>query len=563
MAINYTHVQKPGWPYPVTMLLDDEFNTDLAAGSVHGTAAEPGPGTRGVADSGSYLSITSGQLRITQAITATNPAMWFTLYTARIAGKIFSSHFKMSSSTNSDGFCCGHDATEPWINNWPARAFNFYRGGILKVNSLNVSSIAIGLWSVNTDYYCIRLIRSTGDMWLIKGGAFSNWTLLFADTTNSDANLYPIAKQWNNAGDSCYHSFLRIPTTLWLPTPLLSDGFGSTFGTSDGLGHAEGVAGGIGAGGGNKVWTGATWSVSDGKAVNTPTVTGSELLTNGGFDTNTTGWTPQAEGSISSVPGGVSGNCCYHTGASQRNFYQKITSTVGLWYEFSFYHKNGTSKGMANFATNDYSSGGSGLSYRDEINDADWGLSKITQRATTTTLTCYASVASSNSTGNTYYDIMSLLQINSADLFASVQLSTDNIYSSVNIYRLAGVQSGLVIGLDSTTNPLYFIIIYIDNNYTTTYIKVDECVNGVYTAKSSTAITYSAGATLTVVKESSTLLRVFYNNAAVGSAVAVTSNTNTLHGLFSTNSNNSFDNFVVYPRGTGNEYSFLDRFSVE
>ena len=42
-------------------LLRDEFTTDLAAGAVNGTAAEPGPGTRTVVDLGNRLYIIGGK----------------------------------------------------------------------------------------------------------------------------------------------------------------------------------------------------------------------------------------------------------------------------------------------------------------------------------------------------------------------------------------------------------------------------------------------------------------------------------------------------------------------
>lgn len=63
-------------------------------------------------------------------------------------------------------------------------------------------------------------------------------------------------------------SFLHIPLTHWLPTPLLSDGFGGTWPTSDGLGHAEGIAGGLGSGGGGLTWTAqlGTWGIAAGVA---------------------------------------------------------------------------------------------------------------------------------------------------------------------------------------------------------------------------------------------------------------------------------------------------------
>ncbi len=87
-----------------------------------------------------------------------------------------------------------------------------------------------------------------------------------------------------------------------------------------------------------------------------------------------------------------------------------------------------------------------------------------------------------------------------------------------------------------------------------TSVKVDEAVAGVYTNKQSTAVTYVAGATLRAVRDG-TKLRVYYNNALVGAELTMTANTNTKHGLFSTYSGNTFDNFTLWARGTGGEYT--------
>ena len=113
-----------------------------------------------------------------------------------------------------------------------------------------------------------------------------------------------------------------------------------------------------------------------------------------------------------------------------------------------------------------------------------------------------------------------------------------------------GTQAGLALNIDSTSNPQNFIIIYLTTaslSSTTDTIKVDEVVAGVYTNKASTAVTFSAGATLRAIKYGNSL-DVYYNNAKVGSTLTMTANTNTLHGLFSTSSTNTFDDFAVWPR---------------
>ena len=123
---------------------------------------------------------------------------------------------------------------------------------------------------------------------------------------------------------------IRVPVAKWLPTPLLSDGFGSAFGTSDGLGHAEGVAGGIGAGGSGVTLSnaGGTWSVSGGKAINTPSV-GAELLPNGDFSSGT-GWTTDTGWSIGS------GIATKVASAGASDVYKSGLAVTGTWYRLTW-----------------------------------------------------------------------------------------------------------------------------------------------------------------------------------------------------------------------------------
>jgi len=99
----------------------------------------------------------------------------------------------------------------------------------------------------------------------------SNRHCLVAMNEKGSTSVLDVGGNVYISGWTAQWDYIRIPAAYWLPMPLVSDGFGSSFGTSDGLGHAEGVAGGLGGGGNGKTWSngGSTWSVSGGKAVNT------------------------------------------------------------------------------------------------------------------------------------------------------------------------------------------------------------------------------------------------------------------------------------------------------
>jgi hypothetical protein len=71
---------------------------------------------------------------------------------------------------------------------------------------------------------------------------------------------------------------------------------------------------------------------------------GSEVVTNGGFDSAATGWTALNSASLASVAGGQSGNCLEITedGADDPGAYQDLTTDVGEVYELTLYAKEGT-----------------------------------------------------------------------------------------------------------------------------------------------------------------------------------------------------------------------------
>jgi hypothetical protein len=73
-------------------------------------------------------------------------------------------------------------------------------------------------------------------------------------------------------------------------------------------------------------------------------VAGGSLVTNGGFDSATTGWSAHASCTIASVAGGQTNNCVQLTvvSGSLQYFNQAVTTVVGKLYELSGYVKSGT-----------------------------------------------------------------------------------------------------------------------------------------------------------------------------------------------------------------------------
>lgn len=236
----------------VAYLLRDEFTTDRAAGAVNGTAAEPGPGVRVVSDSGSRYSITGGIGNVVSGSGSYgNPAAYYDVAVARAAGRLLKTRITVVNWSAAQ-FPMGWSRTT--TANWTgfanvAHAFITIGSALSAAGNAGNGSSVTSVLTNGAEYQLAISLRAVGAIYMIKGGSYSNWSLLWLSTTDNTATVYAA---WCNSAAVFTHDSFRVPGNLWLPTPLASDGFGSAFGTTDGLGHAEGIAGGVGS---SVTWT--------------------------------------------------------------------------------------------------------------------------------------------------------------------------------------------------------------------------------------------------------------------------------------------------------------------
>jgi len=142
----------------------------------------------------------------------------------------------------------------------------------------------------------------------------------------------------------------------------------------------------------------------------------SDLVTNGGFDTDTTGWTAGNGATLASVTGGQSGNALEITEAGTANpyAYQAITTEVGKLYRLKFYCSPGTE------ATFDVkvgtSAGGDEVTSYGQTEAVDW-LSKYSivfeATATTTYISLYQ-IAGAGSGTTILFDTITLSEVTPA-----------------------------------------------------------------------------------------------------------------------------------------------------
>lgn len=125
-----------------------------------------------------------------------------------------------------------------------------------------------------------------------------------------------------------------------------------------------------------------------------------DLVSNGSFTSDTTGWTQQNSATLTSVASGVSGNCLQiaSPNGSVGKAYQDITTIVGKVYKVSLYFKKGTG------ATGSFTIGSSvspALYFTSaSLSDAGWTqyTASFIAQTTTTRLTL---ISDSTNTGET------------------------------------------------------------------------------------------------------------------------------------------------------------------
>ena len=253
---------KPRFVGPPYYLVNDTFTTDRAAGAVNNTNAEPGPGRRLIQDGAAKLSLSGGNAVFSAGGGPNDPQIRLGPV-PREPGRLLVGQFSMTSYGLEIGFDSG-------VNGSPDDGVGMSSANTtVRWNLSTVVTVAAN--ALSTIYQVAVVLRATGALHFIKGGAFTNWTLLWITAVGNDASAYALLTAVS-ATSVATSAYLRVPAARWLPTPLLSDGF-STFATSaptatDGLGHAEGIAGGLGVGGGG-LWPYTqvgTWQASGGVA---------------------------------------------------------------------------------------------------------------------------------------------------------------------------------------------------------------------------------------------------------------------------------------------------------
>jgi len=501
----------------------DLFTTALAAGAVNGTASEPGPGTRVVTDTNSKLSIASGALDFaTGGAGAGDPGLWYAAITT-VKGNVVIADLTPANAASSGA--AGWDTAQAGAIQ---DGIQFIATNVLNVLAAGVS-LNVGAFTAATLYTVIVGQRAAGFWFWIKGGAeYPTFRLVWVSATGAPGALYPAVGATGIASIFTADN-VRVPLTTYIPQPLAYDTFtrvngalGSTETTGPDAQALTALA-----------WAFSTgiWTISTNAAIATPVI-GADVIVNGAFAADSD-WTKGAGWAIGSGTANA-------TLASSDLSQTVAPLTVGLWYQISYTLSARTAGTVAA-----------------QVGGFNLNAHSLNATYTETSLARSTAFLMRGAGLTASIDNVTAKPLVIAELFASVQTSTADVIADVNITlegALSGKQAGLVLNLDSVSNPQNFILVYLDGRSALT---LTRCVAGVYLDIINLAITYSAGAKLRVIREG-TKVRIFYNNAAFSTVQTVPASSAVLHGLFSTSPLSSLDAFTLWSRGTNGEYSALE-----
>lgn len=247
----------------ILFLLRDDFTDTLAGGAVNNTPATPGPGTRVVPiDTGNFLSIGGGVMTTTQGITAYADPRYYLDAVARAAGRTL--FMKLASKPNNSS----NNPTIGWRQTLTGGESSIAHGAYFGASTnlqfwYGNDQLICGNYLGATPYNIALVLRAAGCFFLVQGGAYTDWELLYVSKNRTDATVYPSVQVAAPALTITYDT-IRVPTDLISITPLASDSFNRANGD---LGNTDGAGAGE-LGGSGLAWTSqlGTWAIATNKA---------------------------------------------------------------------------------------------------------------------------------------------------------------------------------------------------------------------------------------------------------------------------------------------------------
>jgi len=196
-------------------LLRDEFTTAAAAPLASPRTCEPGPGSLTLVQNDGQFSISAGKLLVPSQATPVHGdvRVYDNTSRSRLAGRAVFATANFNSVTGKSAYLNWTSSSSGSPTAWEMN-LGFYPGGHgrLIATTLN-GNYVVDLEAIvaGVDYQLGIVQRGSGGFALIKGGAFTNWTLVWVFSAETLPNLFPQFTAYESAGTLDDFRVLDLP----------------------------------------------------------------------------------------------------------------------------------------------------------------------------------------------------------------------------------------------------------------------------------------------------------------------------------------------------------------
>lgn len=250
--------------------MNEDFVSSHAAGTLKTYVGGPGQGDWMVLDTNAKLSTSGGALvGVTGGAANFDPSIVYQKPIRRASGVVLVVSTTVTANRVQFGWVSQPTPVLTSLNP-NRRGLLDFNATVLACAQTSAGSVSVGTIALGTPYRGAIVMRLSGTQYFIKGGAYTNWTLVWTDVGIANFAAYPVYSYLGTTtAFTC--DYMRCRNRQFIAVPVVSDGFGGSFGTADGLGHLEGQLSAYGAGGSGATWTQhvGSWVNSGGAAVGT------------------------------------------------------------------------------------------------------------------------------------------------------------------------------------------------------------------------------------------------------------------------------------------------------
>jgi len=188
---------------PFIFLLRDDFTTTASAPLASPRTCEPGPGTFTLVQVDGQLSTSSAKLVVPAQSTPT----WSDegIYTSgnaftRAAGVMCVSLIRWSVKGGEGSIFSFGNVTVPGNIFAALNGAYQFQTSIMQLWPTGSASVTVSFTAAtSTDYYFAIILRASGCLWLVKGGIFTQWTLLYVTHVGTQSGIDAYLFNYNDA----------------------------------------------------------------------------------------------------------------------------------------------------------------------------------------------------------------------------------------------------------------------------------------------------------------------------------------------------------------------------